>query len=270
MATKDNLVAPPEVFTGAMFDESNPQSLVNLLPDRLVPILHRVRAKLPKTLFSPESTVRMTVKPDERDERIRLSFWDEYNNATAMNRKMGIQRLLDNVVSWEGWTTYYEPDDIKMLWIFTPPRSYAQSMKYILHLGTERLLEIMSLPIIDNRGTVDSKVVTQILKAFQLVDTRVKGAIVQRMQIDQRNLNLSATVDPKESMIDFSGMAIEDLEKLERKISSSKSIEAKLLSRAETEEQKEAILTVKAELDKVTLRMPALPGDEELERVDNG
>jgi hypothetical protein len=214
----------PDEAMNALYDPENPDSLLNRVPPRLVPVLERVRNKLPRTLMLTEREIKMQCKPDERDERVRLSFWDEYNASTAAGKRMAINSIICGAVSWETWVSAYEPNNKRMLWIFTPPTSYAMQMRHILHKGTERLLEIMNLPITGDDGKVDPKVATLILKAWQLADMRIKGGIVQRMQVEQKsvnfNLNSGENIDQIRQQVNH--LQLEDLESLERRIEKAK------------------------------------------------
>jgi hypothetical protein len=228
----------------ALYDPENPHALINRIPDRLKPILERLRQKLPRTLMSSEKDVRLYCSPDERDERVRLSFWDEYNAASACGKQMSLQSIISGTCSWETWVTTYEPNNRKMLWVFTPPVSYAMAMRQILHRGTERLLEIMNLPITDKKGNVDPKVATLILKAWQLADLRIKGGIVQKMQVEQKSVNVnfnSLEGSSTEMRQQVQNMQLEDLETLERRIENAKRDQYRYLKHLGPE-QREAIL----------------------------
>lgn len=213
---------PDGSLTGTMYDTDNPDSLINIIPSRVVPVLHRIRPKMPRVLYVTECELRDYVKPDERDERVRLGFWDEYNHSSAMQKKMSLTSFLHGIMSWETWVTVYEPNDKKMMWVFCPPVSYQVAMRNILHKGTERLMEIMSLPLRDDMGKVDSKVVVNILRAFQLVDMRVKGAVTQKLQIQQQSHNINQNINMNGPSIDsgtpIETLQLEELEKLERRI----------------------------------------------------
>lgn len=206
-----------------LYDRSNPESLINILPTRLVPIFERVRGKLPRTLLSSEKEVRKYCEPDDRDDRVRLSFWDEYNASTAAGKRMSLQTVISGTCGWETWVGAYEPDDKRMCWIFTPPTSYVSQMRHILHRGTERLLEIMNLPMVDAEGKVDVKIANLVLRAWQLADMRVKGGVMQKVQIEQKSMNLNVNAGDVESISGgVAGMDLEELESLERRIDNAK------------------------------------------------
>lgn len=227
----------------ALYDPDNPSALINKIPDRLIPVLERVKAKLPRTLMQTEREVREYCEPDERDDRVRLSFWDEYNAATAAGKRMSLQSIICGACSWETWVTTYEQSNKKMLWVFTPPVSYAMAMRQILHRGTERLLEIMNLPIKGDDGKVDPKVATLILKAWQLADMRIKGGIVQRMQVEQKsvNVNFNSLEGASQMRDQVQNLQLEDLETLERRIENAKRDQYRYLKHLGPE-QREAML----------------------------
>jgi hypothetical protein len=227
----------------ALYDPENPQALINMIPPRLVPIMDRIKEKLPRMLLRTERELRNYCEPDERDDRVRLSFWDEYNAATAAGKKMSLQSIICGSCSWEGWVTIYEPNNHKMLWVFTPPTSYVSAMRQILYRGTERLLEIMNLPLMDKEGKIDAKVATLVLKAWQLADMRVKGGIVQRMQVEQKNLNLNLNADSgvEQAKMNIQSLQLEDLEVLERRIERAKRDQVRYL-KGITPEQRELII----------------------------
>lgn len=222
----------------SLYDRECADALINLLPLRLVPIFERVKKKMPKTLMSDERTIREFCKPDTRDERVRLSFWDEYNASTSIGKRMSLQSILCGAVHWDTWVGVYEPNDTKMCWIFTPPTSYVASMRHILHAGTERLLEIMQLPMLKDDGKVDTRVATLILRAWQLADMRMKGGVMQRVQIEQKSMNVNIDAS-NSSKVDE--MSLEELEAVERRIERAKRDQIRYLKGA-TEENRDAVI----------------------------
>ena len=202
-----------EVVEASVLNPHQESSLLNVAPLKVVPLIMRVRESLPEIAVASEDWLRKYLKPDERDERLRLSFWDEYNIVTAgtYKRRMRIESILSGICNNNTWEKIYACNDKKLLWVLTPPKSYVQSMNYILHLGTERLSEIMSLPIKDGDGNVDHKAASLILKAFEMVDMRVKGGIIQKMQVEQKNLNVHVSAPSDLEAI----RGIDDISKLE-------------------------------------------------------
>ena len=129
------------------------------------------------------------------------------------------------------------------MWIFCPPISYQVAMRNILHKGTERLMEIMSLPIIDDQGKPDSRVIVNILRAFQLVDIRVKGAVTQKLQIQQQTHNINQTIGAGDVHIStglpVETLQLEELEKLERRIEKARKDSKRLVASLDPAARKE-------------------------------
>jgi hypothetical protein len=232
---------PENALEGTIYDPNNPDSLINIIPERVRPVLMRIKDKMPRVLFQTEGELRQYIHPDDRDERLRLAFWDEYNHATAHGKMMSLSAFLHGVAAWETWVTVYEPNDKKMMWMFCPPVSYQSAMRNILHRGTERLMEIMSLPILDDQGKPDSKVIVNILRAFQLVDMRVKGAVTQKLQIQQQSLNVHATINQDmpniHTGLPVDTLQLEELEKLERRIAQARRDSKRLAATMSPEDQ---------------------------------
>lgn len=225
-------IVTPEAIE-ALYSEDNPDALINVLPMRLVPVLKRVREKIPRILLADERDIRRYVEPTERCDRLRLSFWDEYNASTACSKRMSLQSILSGICAWESWITVYEPNDKRMVWLFTPPTNYVAMMRQILHRGTERLLEIMNLPMFNDDGKVDVRTAQLVLRAWQLADMRVKGGVTQRVQIEQKSMNVNVDTDINQMREQVNGLQLHELEALERRIERAKRDQAKLLKKAD-------------------------------------
>lgn len=241
--------------TDGLFNEDNPAALIAVAPPSFVPVLRSLQADLPKMFFRNDTELRRMIKPDERDDRLRIAFWDEYQAATAVGKRMAVSAFLRvaavDIIVWEG---FYLHEREKLLWIITQPKSYANAMKQILYRGIERFQEIMELKFEDEKGKLDSRALGQFLKAFQLVDLRVKGSIMQKVQIEQRNLNLNAEISNAQmdhEMAKLANMSLSELEELDQKLEKAKMIEAKMM-RALPETDREAILDIKAEINSPT------------------
>lgn len=210
------------------FDEGNPMSLINRVWPELVDPLIQVGHIFPNELFFYESQIRAFCRPEERDHRARLSFWDEYALACAKDRRMSKECVLGDITP-EIWRKVYLSNYRKLLFILHQPSNYASSMRHLLDIGIDRLKEIMEMPILRN-GLPDHKAVANILKAFQLVDLRVKGAVVQRLQIDQRSLNVNQNFDVKGTERELSFMGMDQLESMKRELEAIEARRATIVS----------------------------------------
>lgn len=232
-------MAPEYEPSFSIFNHDNPTSLINVCPKTMVNVLGEIEKAMPRMLLWSESELRKKCDVDERDERLRLQFWDEYNLATAQNRRMTLHGFIDGVTTHEIFVKFYLKRRMKMIWIITPPRNYATAMKNILDHGLTRMMEIMRLPIIDPQTQQPNlKVISQIVKTFQIVDLRVKGAIIQRVQ--QSNVNFNADVS-EAAAAQLADMSLEQLEQLEQKLDKVERLEAKMVNALPPAEREEII-----------------------------
>lgn len=255
----------------SIFDENNPCSVINLVPPTMREAMRRCVKELTYITHASEAQIRLYAEPDERDERLRLAFWDEYNYATSVGAPIRINQVIKGVCSVETFYQFYLPNNKKLAWIITPPKFYSQGMKYILHLGLDRLTEIMQSKVVDEDGKLDVRSAALILKTFQLVDLRVKGAIMQKVQIDQRTLNMNAEVRAEElqqmQLRQLQSMSPKDLEELERRAAIAERA-ANSFERKIPEDQRQEVLDLVTEKEIEHFPRSSdldLPSDDELD-----
>lgn len=196
-----------------IINEDDPRNLVNLVPPDVSDALKRLVKYRPALFFMEEAKFKKQVKPDALISRLRISFWDEYCRAQDNNAMINISAVIRNVCSKDYFYEVVLRNEAKLAWLIYPPKDYMMAMREMLDLGLDEWREILALPIQNKRGKVDYKLLSSKLKIVQLLDMRVKGAIVQRLQVSQKNLNVN--VDAPTLPQD---MSIEELEALERKL----------------------------------------------------
>jgi hypothetical protein len=228
-------VPVPEDFEQSIFDRENPYSMINKLPEGWDVYLELAKNEVYR--FYTKSDVEITNilkgKLSEREHRIRLSLWDEYYRVTDMGfqkmRAITIVRGASTTV--EVFERHYANKPEVLAYFFTAPSSYIGTMKQILNEGQQRLLDIMRLPLQDENGKINTSVMNAVLKTFQLVDLRLKGSVVQRLQVDQRTFNANVDLSPEQvtnAQIEaLKGMDLDQLEALERKINAAERIASK-------------------------------------------
>lgn len=225
----------------SFLDETNPGSLINIVPKIMVEPIKELAIRAPSYIGLGEKQLREKIEYTGVDDRLRLTFWDEFHNATMENRRMLSSRFINvHTCTIEVFVReYLRRPGAKLAFVITPPRKYTLAMRHLLEKGVERIEEIMNLPITKADGTPNTTMISQILKAFALIDLRVKGAIVQKMQIQQQNLNLNADVSASDTQMlqNLASMSMEDLEKLERKVAKLATIEAQTVNTLPLEEQ---------------------------------
>ena len=218
------------------FDTENPNSLICRVWPDLVPYIRAVADVYAGYFLANENKVKAFCNPDERDHRVRLRFWDEYYQACAQDRQMRESNITHGVVMPDTWRQVYLTNRRKLLWVFSQPVNYTTSMRCLLEKGLSRLHEIMDMPLMVRRNgklEPDVRMITQVLKAFQLVDLRVKGSVVQKMQIDQRSVNVNHNLEASAEAalhVNYGSMSMEQLRAVEAQLDRIEQKRAKVVA----------------------------------------
>lgn len=175
-----------------LFDRSDPQSLYNLLPTFMQAAIEGVdEADLDKTEAELAGELFPDAKPDRGMYQLRIAFWDEFDRAGRLKLDvMDSYRIYDGVCSMNRFKSLIN-DPLKLAWLLHPPMSYTLVLREISEMALHRQLEAMCLPIKDDKGRVNVKLIEAQLKIFQHLDTRLRGGFVQKTE----NKNLTVTVD---------------------------------------------------------------------------
>lgn len=199
----------------AIFDLKDPRSVVNMVPgvER-----EAILALGPEWRNLSERELYKKVDPDPRDARLRLAFWDEYSQAQDRGRKMFIANVVRNICPRDYWDDRVVVEPEKLAFIVLPPKDYVVAMRALLEQGLTKLEEVLALPLTMKTAkgvTVPNvRLITEMVKIIQMLDLRVKGAIIQKVRVDSRSVNLNLAGDAPGGQ-----MTLEDLDNEIKKVS---------------------------------------------------
>jgi hypothetical protein len=189
--------------------------LLNLLDG---PLRAAVEVLPDKYLMMTEKELKRHVDPDEVTCRLRIQFWDEYNQACDDGRPMQICNIMRGLVYTEYFYSAILPDEKKLAWIIKPPADFLLAMRDLLYMGMERLREVLELPFVERvplfdkdgkqrvdaqgrpvfRESVNVRLVAEVRAITTEMQNRVHGAVIQRMAVQTQNqsLHVLASADP--------------------------------------------------------------------------
>lgn len=213
--TAPNEPAKSEIESGiTIFDRNDPGSIFNMVPEGLQQAMLTIN---PTWMRWKESTLENKCDPQPRDYRIRVAFWNEYNYAKDMGKQVSLARVVNGNCSWDYWYNVVLKSPKKLAWILYPPGDYLIFMEEMLHLGLKRMREILKTPAITRKmgkNEIDHKLMDKQMKAFALIDNRVKGAIIQKMQIEQKAMHVHAKVEDKATVPQSMDQIEEEIKRL--------------------------------------------------------
>ena len=182
------------------WEEGNPNCVVNLLTPRLKKAAMAIPGHL---LGMSADTLRKKIKANSMDEQLRVSFWEEYFVASDNNQKMRIEAIYPRVCVREYFYRHFVDNPARFAYMLHPPPEYMLQMKSLLTLGLRRFEEILQMPLTNEKGVVNSKLVSEIVRIVMLVDNRVKGSVVQKVQLEQKSVNVNLNYEPPKKIEDI-------------------------------------------------------------------
>ena len=220
---------PHEMPGISVMEYGNPRSVFNIVSTSLQDAMRLI----PSNYFEhDEGYLRKLLKPNETVCRIRLNFWHEYQRAQENFGKMFNTNIARGVCSKEYLERYVFKDPKALAWILCPPTSYVASMQESLNIGLRKIRQILNLKIKDKSGKVDHKSAELVLKAFALVDLRMKGSIIQRHEIKSETKSLNIHMDQKKT---HELMNQQDMNEVEERIKFLERKQQRLLALTEKE-----------------------------------
>lgn len=219
-----------ERLTIPIKDRENPQSVINVAPA----IIGEALEAIPDTVFAMSTTelrdaFRKTRYDDftEIEEKLRISFWKEYESAVTDGRKMSIQRITTGVCQLPFFRKHICGSSFRLAYILTPPEDYVLTLEELLKLATEQIRDILLLPHIKKNGEPDARMADVKLKILESMLNRVKGSVATR--VESKNLNVNIENDTKSSSVVAQITSMEDLDKklkeLAKEVSASELID---------------------------------------------
>lgn len=230
-----------EVLPATADPESHQKNLLDVVPYAMVQYIE----KIPPELFEmTETELEQYCYPKHRrqdtkgtrnapesvyqtDTKLRLAFWNEYERAVTVGRRMQAQFIFGQTIHSQNFYKRVCSDPKRLAWVICPPGDYQARLTNSLNEGIKRLDEIFRMPIAQttcrchygcvckhpdgltriqckNEGIqipcackpscicppkYDSRVADVILKALEKVEMRVKGAVIQK--IDERRMQVN-------------------------------------------------------------------------------
>jgi hypothetical protein len=170
-----------------MLDKSDPRGLYNLLPKFMQECADLINPDDLEDELALELFPDTNGQPPNLWRTLKYAFWDEYDRCQRHeNNQLMVEKFCFGIMPRARFRK--EVCKTKLLaWLITPPLTYIQRVKEIHELGLASQTEVMKIKINPDKPNV--KLIEAQIKIFQFADVRLKGAIVQKIQ--QQNLNVN-------------------------------------------------------------------------------
>lgn len=193
-----NETAPDQGQDLTISDEQPETSYIHMVPE-VVKNAIIVAAQTRPGLFkhTDERNLRRDLKPSEMADKIRIAFWYEYHRCLDAGReKLLMLRVYGGVMAREDFYSKFLRDPENVMWMICPPTDYMVSMRRSLNRALQGLHDIieMGCEAAENK-TITDKQTASFLKAFELIDNRVRGAVIQRIEQRSQNVHLHTSAE---------------------------------------------------------------------------
>lgn len=173
------------------------RSLINLLTPALQAAAIQAQQARPELFGLSEKDLDKALRWEDKnpcgtDNALRMRFWQEYGEAQATGRKMRVHVIPAGICNPDYFFSKVMKKPEKMAWILNQPASYETSTEE-MHLFALAKMRKMLEEEVAPHGKFNAKVAEAQIKIFQILDTRVRGAVVQK------TLNVHSTVPAKGS-----------------------------------------------------------------------
>lgn len=136
----------------------------------------------------PEQELHDRVNPSEVDWALRQKFHDAIDEARKLGKdRVHLTQIYVGICSKPTFFETYIPNPVKIAFMSRPVIEHTAYYNAIHRECMDKLLRIVkTLPS-------DSKYLPQILRVMETAGNRVYGPVIQRMQIQSKNVNVELT-----------------------------------------------------------------------------
>lgn len=181
--------------------EDNPRAIVNIVPGELRDAIYELIKTHPQYLNLSEVQLNMEINPTELDDRLRLGFWNEYARAQDGHRQMKIKNICGMFCNREYFYYKVLTNPQRLAWILKQPEEYMTSLEASLNHGKNQIDKLMKMALFDDKKNLKIKEAKVFLQAYALLDARVKGAVLQRIEQKSATLHLHKKLEGDSSAV---------------------------------------------------------------------
>lgn len=158
--------------------------------------------------------------PDKVSARLKNAFWEEYDRQVAIKgTTLDFYRITRGLFTPFRFHATWALSQVKLVWLLRQPIEYEASLKDIHEMGVQKMRALMEEEPVKDDGSFDKGKAALQFKIYQHLDSRLKGAVAQRIEqsisqkIDQRNLTIHASANAKEEAPEKPPLGMEEIDR---------------------------------------------------------
>lgn len=160
------------------WDVENPRSVISEVSQFsegiMAMCMEENREQLEFLLSEEEEALRKRCLPSPETNLLRLKFWDEFSLAQRLEQPMNLRRVVEGIIPENMFYLVIRSLD-KLAWILKCPKKYEDKISEFMDRALVGVSEILDSSIKNEDGSYSSAVISAKLKAFSMLDNRIKG-----------------------------------------------------------------------------------------------
>lgn len=168
----------------------DPKNYLPNIYDLLTPALKSWAEKIPLEIFEmSQKDIEEAADPSVLQRRLKIKFWTHYEQAVSRGfKEINVSQIVSDFCSRQYFYKEIVEKPMMFAWLLTSPINYDLLAQEALSYGIDRIRkEILTAPMFDANGKYNPNIGNMIFQAVKLLDSRVKGSPLQR--IEQKNLS---------------------------------------------------------------------------------
>lgn len=131
----------------------------------------------------------------DAERKLRAAWAMELERALRTDSKFEASNVYKGIVTRNYFERYVLFNSYKLAYIIKPYPEYEAQLEDMLQMGLDERRKILKRPLVDKEGKFDHKLAALKESITKNLEERRRGAITQRLQVDQKSLNVNVTKD---------------------------------------------------------------------------
>lgn len=178
----------PEKIEFSVKDKNNPMSLVNLCPTVMA---ERIAAIPDIYLEMTEKELEHHYTPTKEDRLMRIAFIQELERCSRTDTTFNCANVYQGLVNNAGFYKSVITNSLRLAYIIKPFPEYQITLEELVHLGTDRMREILVRPAVTADGKFDHKLAALQNVVWEKVNDRLYGSITKKLEVESKSVNVN-------------------------------------------------------------------------------
>jgi len=190
-------------------------------------------AAIPDDVFNlREDELEKHASVHDVERKLRAAWAMELERALRTESKLEATNVYKGIVTRQYFEKHVLYNSYKLAYMIKPYPEYEAQLEDMLQMGLDERRKILKRPLVDKEGKFDHKLAALKESITKNLEERRRGTVVQRLQVDQKSMNVNITKDVTETPLQLDAI---DARLRELESSEAIAIEHKEVANAERE-----------------------------------